>query len=82
LAIILVGAGLFSQIGTVELLGMLAAHASGIDYTDGLALMLGFRIVWTSAIWLLCLPIVALLWREMPSRRAHASADRGKKFSG
>lgn len=82
LAIILVGAGLFSQIGTVELLGMLAAHASGIDYTDGLALMLGFRIVWTSAIWLLCLPIVALLWREMPSRRAHASADRGKKISG
>lgn len=70
LAIILIGAGLASQIGTVELLGMLAARAWGIDYTDGLALMLGFRIVWTAAIWLLCLPIVGVLWREMPSRRA------------
>lgn len=69
LAVILVGAGLFSQIGTVELLGMFAAHATGIDYTDGLALMLGFRIAWTGSIWVLCLPIVALLWREIPSRR-------------
>ncbi len=80
LAIILVGAGLFSQIGTVELLGMMVARAWGIDYTDGLALMLGFRIVWTGAIWLLCLPIVGTLWREMPRRSA--SADDGKKVSG
>lgn len=70
LAIILIGAGLASQIGTVELLGMLAARAWGINYTDGLALMLGFRIVWTGAIWLLCLPIVGVLWREIPSRHA------------
>lgn len=82
LAIILVGAGLFSQIGTVELLGMLAASAWGINYTDGLALMLGFRIVWTGAIWLLCLPIVAAMWHEMPSRDQHGSGDRGKEVSG
>lgn len=82
LAIILIGAGLFSQIGTVELLGMLAARAWGIDYTDGLALMLGFRIVWTAAIWLLCLPIVGLLWREMPGHARHASGNRGQKISG
>jgi hypothetical protein len=82
LAVILIGAGLFSQIGTVELLGMWAARAWGIDYTDGLALMLGFRIVWTGAIWLLCLPVVGALWREMPSRRARASGDGGKKVAG
>lgn len=80
LAMILVGAGLFSQIGTLELLGMLAAHAWGIDYTNGLALMLGFRIVWTAAIWLLCLPIVGLLWREMPRYRQPASSDDGQKI--
>jgi hypothetical protein len=77
LAVILVGAGIFSQIGTLELLGMLAARAWDIDYTDGLAMMLGFRIVWTASIWLLCLPIVAALWREMP-RRASTSVNRGK----
>lgn len=80
LAVILVGAGLFSQIGTVELLGMLAARAWGIDYTDGLALMLGFRIVWTGSIWLLCLPIVGLMWREMPSHTRSSSRNRGKKI--
>jgi hypothetical protein len=79
LAVILVGAGLFSQIGTVELLGMLAAHAWGIDYTDGLALMLGFRIVWTGSIWLLCLPIVGLTWHEIPTRSRRAAVDRGQK---
>ncbi|HEX5962031.1 MAG TPA: lysylphosphatidylglycerol synthase domain-containing protein [Rhodanobacteraceae bacterium] len=81
LAIILVGAGLFSQIGTVELLGMLAARAWGIGYTDGLAMMLGFRIVWTGAIWLLCLPIVATMWREIPSHARPRSRDRGKEVS-
>ncbi len=81
LAAILVGAGLFSQIGTVEVLGMVVARAWGIGYTDGLALMLGFRIVWTASIWLLCLPIVALNWREIPSRNARRSGDRGQKVS-
>lgn len=61
LATVLLGAGAFGQIGTVEVLGMVAASASGIGYADGLALMLGFRIVWTAAIWLLDLPIVVLL---------------------
>ena len=59
---------------------MLAARAWGIDYTDGLAMMLGFRVVWTGSIWLLCLPIVGILWREMPGRRKR-SADRSKKIA-
>ena len=81
LAVILIGVGLLSQIGTVELLGMVVARAWGIGYTDGLALMLGFRIVWTGAIWLLCLPIVAATWREMPSSGNDASTDRGEEVS-
>lgn len=81
LAIILIGAGLISQIGTVDLLGMVIAQAYGIGYTDGLAMMLGFRIVWTGSIWILCLPIVGATWREMPSRGKRDSGDGGKKAS-
>ncbi|MGH8154938.1 MAG: lysylphosphatidylglycerol synthase domain-containing protein [Rhodanobacteraceae bacterium] len=81
LAVILIGAGLFSQIGTVEILGMLAARAWGIDYTNGLAMMLGFRIVWTGAIWLLCAPIVGLLWHEIPSHHREGSAEGRKEVS-
>jgi hypothetical protein len=82
LAVILIGAGLISQIGTVDILGMVVARAWGIGYTDGLAMMLGFRIVWTGSIWLLCLPMVASTWREMPSHGGHRSGDGGKKISG
>ncbi|HJR10234.1 MAG TPA: lysylphosphatidylglycerol synthase domain-containing protein [Rhodanobacteraceae bacterium] len=82
LAVILIGAGLISQIGTVDILGMVVARAWGIGYTDGLAMMLGFRIVWTGSIWLLCLPMVAFTWREIPSHRGRGSLDRGKKISG
>jgi len=81
LAVILVGAGLFSQLGTVEVLGMLAARAWGIGYTDGLAMMLGFRLVWTGAIWLLNLPLVFVMWRAIPPYVESASADDGKKVS-
>ncbi|MGH8282382.1 MAG: lysylphosphatidylglycerol synthase domain-containing protein [Gammaproteobacteria bacterium] len=65
LAVVLLGGGLFTQIGTVEVLGMLAARAWGIAYTDGLALMLGFRLVWTGAMWLLNLPVLFALWRTI-----------------
>lgn len=74
LVVVLLGAGAITQIGTVEVLGMLAAHEWGIDYTDGLALMLGFRLVWTGAMWLLALPVVVLLWRSIrPQRAVHAT---------
>ena len=82
LAVILVGVGLVSQIGTVDILGMVVAQAWGIGYTDGLAMMLGFRIVWTGAIWLLCLPMVASTWREIPSHGGHGSSDGGQEVSG
>lgn len=65
LAVVLLGAGAVTQIGTVEVLGMLAAHEWGIGYTDGLAMMLGFRLVWTGSMWLVNLPVVLLLWRNI-----------------
>jgi hypothetical protein len=82
LAVILIGAGLISQIGTVDILGMVVARAWGIGYTDGLAMMLGFRIVWTGSIWLLCLPMVTSTWREMPAHGGHRSGDGGKEITG
>jgi hypothetical protein len=86
LAVILIGAGLISQIGTVDLLGMVVAQAYGIGYGEGLVMMLGFRIVWTGAIWALCLPIVAAMWREMPTesskrKNREGSGDRGQEPS-
>ena len=81
LAVILIGAGLISQIGTVDILGMVVARAWGIGYTDGLAMMLGFRIVWTGSIWLLCLPLVASTWREIPNEKKRESGDGGEESS-
>lgn len=71
LAVVLLFGGLISQIGIVEVLGMTAAQAWGIDFTKGLTLMLGFRLVWTGAMWLINLPILAILWntfRRFPRR--------------
>ncbi|HET6587145.1 MAG TPA: lysylphosphatidylglycerol synthase domain-containing protein [Oleiagrimonas sp.] len=74
LASVLVSGGLFGQIGTVEVIGMSAARAWGLDYTMGLALMLGFRLAWTGAMWLLNGTLAAVLWRKV-----RLSVDGGEK---
>lgn len=83
LAAVLIFGGLLSQIGTVEVLGIGAAQAWGLSLTDGLALMLGFRVVWTGAIWLVNLPLMFILWRTLKPagevRRAPASTDDFEK---
>lgn len=66
LASILMTGGLFGQIGTMEVIGMSAALATGMGYARGLALMLGFRLAWTGAMWLLNGSVVLALrhsWR-------------------
>lgn len=71
LASVLVSGGMFGQIGLVEVIGMSTAHAWGMGYTEGLALMLGFRLAWTGAMWLLNGVVVVALWRSVrlsPSR--------------
>lgn len=64
LAGVLLFGGLISQIGTVEVLGMGAAQAWGFSFSDGLALMLGFRLVWTGVMWLVNLPLLVALWHK------------------
>jgi hypothetical protein len=81
LAVILIGAGIVSQIGTIDLLGMVIAQAYGIGYTDGLAMMLGFRIVWTGSIWVLTLPMIGATWREMPSDGKRKPDERDEQKS-
>lgn len=71
LASVLVSGGIFGQIGLVEVIGMSTARAWGMGYTEGLALMLGFRLAWTGAMWLLNGVVVVALWRSVrlsPSR--------------
>lgn len=74
LASVLVSGGLFGQIGMVEVVGMGAATAWGLGYTNGLALMLGFRLAWTGAMWLLNGTVVVALWRSV-----RLSADDGQE---
>lgn len=75
LASILLCAGVLGQIGTMEVLGMNAARAWGFDYTDGLALMLGFRLAWTGAMWLLNGTVVLALWKSVRVGRARSAED-------
>lgn len=65
LASVLVSGGIFGQIGTVEVIGMSAARAWGLDYAMGLILMLGFRLAWTGAMWMLNGAIALALWRKV-----------------
>lgn len=76
LAAVLVLGGLVSHIGTIEVIGMGAAQSWGIGLGDGLVLMLGFRLVWTGAIWLLTLPVVLGLWRQTLHGRDGARLSR------
>lgn len=68
LAAVLLTGGLSGQIGTIEVIGMNAARGWGIGYTDGLALMLGFRVAWTGAMWLWNIPVVLAFWSRLRSR--------------
>lgn len=74
LAAVLLTGGLSGQIGTIEVIGMNAARAWGIGYTDGLALMLGFRLAWTGAMWLLCGPVAIAFWHRLRSKSEREQA--------
>lgn len=65
LSVALIFGGVTSQVGVLEIAGMGAAQASGYTYSEGLAMLLGFRLVWTACIWVLGLPVVFLLRREL-----------------
>ena len=76
LAAVLLTGGLSGQIGTIEVIGMNAARGWGIGYTDGLALMLGFRLAWTGAMWLLNGPVVLAFWHRLHSKPEHKPEEQ------
>lgn len=78
LAAVLLTGGLSGQIGTIEVIGMNAARGWGIGYTDGLALMLGFRVAWTGAMWLLNGPVVIAFWHRLHSQRKRRQRSRAQ----
>lgn len=65
LAVTLMLGGVLSQLGVVEVAGMGAAHAWGYGISDGLSMLLGFRLVWMGSIWLLCAPSAWVLRGEL-----------------
>ncbi|MDA8094725.1 MAG: lysylphosphatidylglycerol synthase domain-containing protein [Betaproteobacteria bacterium] len=57
--------GVLSQWGLVEAVGSLAAQAWGYSFTQGLSMVLAFRLVWTGAIWLISAPFAFGAWRRI-----------------
>ena len=53
-----------SHLGVIEAGGVSAAQAWGYSWTEGLAMMLGVRLTWTGATWLVGLITMALLRGE------------------
>lgn len=62
LTIALIFGGITSQVGLVEITGMGVASHYGYSFTEGITMLLGFRLIWMACIWLLCLPLI-FWWR-------------------
>lgn len=54
-----------TQVGIMEVVGLSATQAWGYSLNEGLAMLLGFRIVWTGAMWLLNGLLLVSLRREL-----------------
>ncbi len=59
---------LSSNLGVIEAGGVAAAQAWGYSFTEGLAMMLGFRLIWTGTVWLVGGAIILLLRGEFGGR--------------
>lgn len=66
LAVMMTVGSFLSQVGIIEVAGLAAAQAWGYDLNDAFAMLLGFRIVWTVAIWLFNGALLLLLGSEKP----------------
>lgn len=75
LIVTLLGAGLLTQLGAIEVFGIGVALTWGYGFTQGLALLLGFRLVWVASVWTLCGTTAAALWGEFERSAAN---DREK----
>lgn len=56
---------MLTQLGVIEAVGLGAAQAWGYGLNEGLAAVLGFRIIWIGSVWLICGTLALLLRREL-----------------
>lgn len=68
LSVMMTVGSVLTQVGIIEVAGLGAAQAWGYSLNEGLAMLLGFRIVWTAAVWLLNGAL--LLWLHGEFRRS------------
>jgi len=54
-----------TQLGVIEAVGLGAAQAWGYGVNEGLAAILGFRVVWIGSVWLICGTIAFCLRGEL-----------------
>ncbi|MEF8794416.1 lysylphosphatidylglycerol synthase domain-containing protein [Thiohalorhabdus sp.] len=54
-----------TQMGLIEAVGLGAAQAWGYGINEGLAAVLGFRLVWIGSVWLICGTLAFLLRGEL-----------------
>ena len=64
LGVTLLLGGVMTQLGVIEVAGLGASQAWGYTLTEGLAMLLGFRIVWMGSVWLISGPVAWLLRGE------------------
>ncbi len=64
LAVVLMLGNFVTQLGTLEVLGVSAAQAWGYSASEGLAALVGFRLIWVLSVWLICGPTAWLLRGE------------------
>lgn len=71
LSVMLTVGSVLTQVGVIEVAGLGAAQAWGYSLNEGLAMLLGFRILWTAAIWLLNGALLVLLHSEFTRSPGH-----------
>jgi hypothetical protein len=75
LGVTLVFGGVLSQLGVIEVAGLAAARAWGLDLSDALAMLLGFRLAWMGSIWLLSGTVTFALWSYLPDSAGHGREE-------
>ncbi|KPV40265.1 hypothetical protein AN478_09165 [Thiohalorhabdus denitrificans] len=60
-------ASVLTQLGVIEAVALGAAQAYGYGLDEALAAILGYRVVWLGAVWLICGGLVLRLHRELAS---------------
>ena len=65
LAVMLIFGGILSQLGVIEAAGVTAAQAWGYGFDEALAMLLGFRLVWVTSVWIIGGTTTFLLRKEL-----------------